>query len=169
MRRYGKNIVVLVAAVAVGSLFFLYTREDSLVAAPAGVRERLSPEAYEVMYRRGTERPFSSPLDKEYRKGTYVTVDTGLPVYRSEDKYDSGTGWPSFTKPIEGSVELREDFGVFGKRIEVVSADTGAHLGHVFDDGPPPTGKRWCMNGVALRFIPDEDAIPQPSNSSAGN
>ncbi len=153
----GRNIATfLVAFIAAVLVFFLYAREQAAPTPQPGVKERLSPEAYQVMYERRTERPFSSPLDKEYRKGTYVTADTGLPVYRSEDKYDSGTGWPSFTKPIEGSVRLREDVSIFGKRIEVVSRDTGAHLGHVFDDGPMPLGTRYCMNGVALQFIPDE-------------
>lgn len=147
----------LVAVLLAVSLAAFFTLRLAPSATPASdvVKQTLSPEAYNVMYRQGTEPPFSSPLDKEYRKGTYVTADTGLPVYRSEDKYDSRTGWPSFTKPIEGGVLLREDNSLFGNRIEVVSADTGAHLGHVFDDGPPPLGKRYCMNGVALRFVPD--------------
>ncbi len=122
----------------------------------AQVKNKLSPEAYNVMYQAGTERPFSSPLDFETRKGTYVSADTDLPLFRSEDKYDSGTGWPSFTKPISPeAVMLKEDHLLGTLRTEVLTSDTHAHLGHVFDDGPPPLGKRWCMNGVALRFIPD--------------
>ena len=123
----------------------------------ADTTQKISPEAHAVMFKKGTEAPFSSPLYTEPRQGTYVTADTGLPVYRSEHKYDSGTGWPSFTKPIEGNIELREDNSIFSRRTEVISKDTGAHLGHVFDDGPSEAGgKRYCMNGVALKFVPDE-------------
>ncbi|MEY4744190.1 MAG: hypothetical protein RL272_135, partial [Candidatus Parcubacteria bacterium] len=105
-----------------------------------------------------TEAPFSSPLDKETRPGTYVSADCGVPLFRSEQKYDSGTGWPSFWAPIEGaSLSLVEDDSIPSQpRTEVLESMCGGHLGHVFDDGPPPTGKRYCMNGAALRFIPDE-------------
>ncbi len=121
------------------------------------LKSQPTPDVYRVMHEGGTEAPFTSPLNTEKRKGTFVTADTKLPVYRSEDKFDSGTGWPSFTKPIEGSIELREDKSLFSVRTEVVSIDTGAHLGHVFDDGPSDLGgKRYCMNGAALLFIPDE-------------
>lgn len=131
---------------------------DNFPTATSDVRTALSTEAYRVMYEQSTEPAFSSPLYTEHRKGTYVTADTGLPVYRSEDKYDSGTGWPSFTKPIDGSVLLRDDNSLFARRTEVISKDTGAHLGHVFDDGPADKGgKRYCMNGVALRFVPDDE------------
>ena len=123
----------------------------------AQLKSTLSSDVYQVMFEGETEAPFSSPLNTEKRKGTFVTADTKLPIYRSEDKYDSGTGWPSFTKPIEGSTVLREDKSLSSVRLEVVSSDTGAHLGHVFDDGPSDRGgKRYCMNGVALLFIPDE-------------
>ena len=110
------------------------------------------------MYQSGTEAPFSSALNDEHRKGTFVSADSGLPLFRSENKFDSGTGWPSFTKPIsKESVILKGDDILGVSRTEVLSADTHAHLGHVFDDGPPPLGKRWCLNGVALRFISDEN------------
>ena len=136
---------------------FPHQSSKNIVATSTDVRSKLSREAYYVMYQAGTEAPFSSALNDEHRKGVFVSADTGLPLFRSEDKFDSGTGWPSFTKPIaQSAVVLKEDqlLGVF--RTEVLTADTHAHLGHVFDDGPAPLGKRWCMNGVALRFIPDD-------------
>ena len=158
--------MVLVALSVAGYYFYIFSHNQHM-NDNEDMRNKLSAEEYHVMYEKGTEKPFSSALNDEHRKGTYVTADTGLPVYRSEDKFDSGTGWPSFTKPIEENVELREDNSIFTKRIEVVSKDTGAHWGHVFDDlpatwprqagGPPPDGKRYCMNGVALRFVPDEE------------
>ena len=117
-------------------------------------RRRLSPAAYEVLRHADTERAGSSPLDKEKRPGTYVCAGCGNPVYSSKDKFDSGTGWPSFIRPLPGRVATRPDPGWFGTQTEVHCRRCGGHLGHVFDDGPPPTGKRYCMNGVAMRFVP---------------
>lgn len=115
----------------------------------------LSPIAYEVMVKRGTEPPFNNPYDKNYKSGIYVSAATGEPLFSSEDKYDSGTGWPSFTKPINpNSVKVIEEkgFGLSGD--EVIEAKTGLHLGHVFNDGPKDKGgKRYCMNSAALRFV----------------
>ena len=124
----------------------------------------LDPLEVEVTQRAGTERAFTGRYWNEHRKGTYVCVVGGLPLFRSEDKFDSGTGWPSFTKPIDEShVVLKTDRTHGMSRTEVLDARSGAHLGHVFDDGPAPTGKRFCMNSAALKFVPDGEALPPES------
>ncbi len=117
-------------------------------------RRLLTPDQFYVLRKHGTERPGSSPLDGEKRSGTFACAGCDLPLFRSNDKYDSRTGWPSFTRPIEGAVGTSEDRGWLGTRTEVHCRRCGGHLGHVFDDGPKPTGLRYCMNGVALKFAP---------------
>jgi peptide-methionine (R)-S-oxide reductase len=122
--------------------------------SPEEWRKILSPEQYAVLREENTERPRSSPLNNEHRSGIYACAGCALPVYSSKAKFESGTGWPSFTAPIAGAVRTKEDSGFFGSRTEVHCRRCGGHLGHVFDDGPPPTGLRYCMNGVAMNFIP---------------
>lgn len=122
------------------------------------LRERLTPLQYKVTQEEGTEPPFRNEYWDEKREGIYVDVISGEPLFSSRDKYDSGTGWPSFTRPLEpDNIVEREDSRLLMPRIEARSKHAGSHLGHVFPDGPPPTGLRYCMNSAALRFIPKED------------
>jgi methionine-R-sulfoxide reductase len=127
-------------------------------AADDELRRRLTPLQYEVTQREGTEPPFANEYWDEHRDGIYVDVVSGEPLFSSRDKYDSGTGWPSFTRPLrDEAVATRSDREMFVKRTEVRAAASDAHLGHVFPDGPAPTGQRYCMNSAALRFVPKED------------
>ncbi len=118
-------------------------------------KKLLTPEQFQVLRKHGTEYAFSSPLDKLYDPGTYHCAGCDLPVYLSDTKYDSGTGWPSFWAPIPDAIGTQEDRTLFLQlRTEVHCRRCGGHLGHVFDDGPKPTGLRYCMNGVAMKFVP---------------
>ncbi|TCT13467.1 peptide-methionine (R)-S-oxide reductase [Tepidamorphus gemmatus] len=141
------GLVMLALAVRPAAAFAV-TKSD------AEWRRVLTPEQYRVLRQAGTERAWSSPLGKERRAGTYHCAGCDQALFPSQTKYDSGTGWPSFYAPIAGAVRTKPDPGIFGTRTEVHCSRCGGHLGHVFDDGPPPTGKRYCMNGVAMLFRP---------------
>jgi peptide-methionine (R)-S-oxide reductase len=118
-------------------------------------RQRLDPAQFHVLRKHGTERPGTSPLNAEKRPGTFICAGCGKPLFASDTKFESGTGWPSFTQPLDGGVATTEDRSLFMTRTEVHCADCGGHLGHVFPDGPRPTGLRYCMNGVAMAFKPN--------------
>ncbi|MDQ3145207.1 MAG: peptide-methionine (R)-S-oxide reductase MsrB [Pseudomonadota bacterium] len=158
-----KRTFLASAAALVGGLAIGGCSKKSDAAAPETFevtkspdqwRAILTPAQYKVLRGEGTEPSRSSPLNAEKRPGTYVCAGCQLPVYSSETKFESGTGWPSFTAPIENAVRTKPDPGLFGTRTEVHCRRCGGHLGHVFDDGPPPTGQRWCMNGIAMEFVP---------------
>jgi peptide-methionine (R)-S-oxide reductase len=119
-------------------------------------QRRLTPEQYYVLRQHGTERAGTSPLEHETRAGIFHCAGCDLALYSSETKFDSGTGWPSFWAPLDNAIGTSEDKSLFFTRTEVHCRRCGGHLGHVFEDGPPPTGLRYCMNGVALKFVPGE-------------
>jgi len=125
-----------------------------ITCSDAEWRKRLTPEQYYILRQAGTERPFTSPLLKEKRKGTFVCAADDNPLFSSTTKYESGTGWPSFWKPLPGAIGTSTDYKLGYPRTEVHCAKCGGHLGHVFSDGPRPTGKRYCMNGDAMKFRP---------------
>lgn len=123
-------------------------------------RQLLSPEQYKVLFKEGTERPFSHELNGEKRAGTFICAACHLPLFESTTKYDSGSGWPSFYQPIEGNVETKSDFKLLMPRTEYHCVRCGGHQGHVFGDGPAPTGQRYCNNGTSLKFIPEGEPLP---------
>jgi peptide-methionine (R)-S-oxide reductase len=131
-----------------------YVMTETVVKTNAEWKKALTPEQYHILREKGTERAFSGKYDMHHEHGVYRCAACGLDLYRSEEKYDSGTGWPSFTAPIAASnVLTRPDNSFFSQRTEVLCPRCGGHLGHVFDDGPKPTGKRYCMNSAALQFV----------------
>ncbi|MEK6735488.1 MAG: peptide-methionine (R)-S-oxide reductase MsrB [Pseudomonadota bacterium] len=123
-------------------------------------RNLVSPEAYKVLFEEDTESPGSSELNHEHRDGTFICAACYLPLFESQYKYESGTGWPSFTQPIAGHMGTRQDYMLIILRTEYHCVRCGGHQGHVFKDGPPPRGERWCNNGLALKFVPRTDALP---------
>jgi peptide-methionine (R)-S-oxide reductase len=131
-------------------------RIDKIVRSDAEWKQLLTPEQYDVLRKEGTERPFSSPLDHEKRSGMYLCIACDLPLFPSKYKFDSGTGWPSFFDVLPGAVERKTDFKLILPRTEYHCARCGGHQGHVFNDGPKPTGLRYCNNGVALKFVPEK-------------
>ena len=127
-------------------------------------QELLDNNAYQVMFEDKTEPPTSSPLNQEKRKGTFICAACFLPLFESSAKFESGTGWPSFFQPIPGHMGKKRDFKLVLPRTEYHCIRCGGHQGHVFNDGPPPTGERWCNNGVALKFVPEGEELPPLRN-----
>lgn len=137
---------------------------DRLEKPKSEWREILPADAYRVLFEEATERARSSPLNAEKRTGSYICAACFLPLFSSEAKYESGTGWPSFLESLPGRVETKRDFKLLLPRTEYHCARCGGHQGHVFTDGPPPTGRRYCNNGVALRFVPEDEPLPELRN-----
>lgn len=139
------------------------TSSKKLDKPHAAWREVVPPERYAVLFEEATERPGASPLNHEKRTGTYLCAACNQPLFRSEAKFESGTGWPSFTAPLTDAVGTRRDFRLIWPRTEYHCGRCGGHQGHVFDDGPAPAGQRWCNNGLALTFVPEGEPLPPPA------
>jgi peptide-methionine (R)-S-oxide reductase len=162
MKQIDRRFFLGLAGSAAASSLVLFGRSGTAAPStgfavnhsPAEWRRLLGAQRYAVLREAATERPFTSPLLKEHRRGTFVCAGCGLPLFNSATKFESGTGWPSFWKVLPGAVVNRPDHSLMMERTEVLCRRCGGHLGHVFDDGPKPTGLRYCMNGLALNFRP---------------
>jgi peptide-methionine (R)-S-oxide reductase len=158
--QFSRRLFLSSAAMAAGvaavlpSQLLATPQRFEVTKTPQQWRRILSPQAYGVLREGKTERAFSSPLDRQKRRGTFVCAGCALPLFSSTTKFDSGTGWPSFYAPLRNAVRTKQEGIAFFRQTEVHCRRCGGHLGHVFDDGPKPTGKRYCMNGVALAFRP---------------
>jgi peptide-methionine (R)-S-oxide reductase len=162
MNRRDFSIAIACLAAMPALIIRLYAKEYGtpmkIEKTDAEWKKILTPEQYRVLREEGTERPWTSPLNDEKRNGTYLCAGCELPLFTSDMKFDSGTGWPSFYTSLEGALETRWDFKLILPRTEYHCARCGGHHGHVFKDGPPPTGLRYCNNGVALKFVPKKEA-----------
>ena len=159
-RRFFATLVGGVAVGVAASARLLAEGVTKLTKPLAEWRKLLSPAAYDVLFEEATERPRSSPLNDEKRPGTFICAACYLPLFDASTKYESGTGWPSFYAPIEGRLETKRDWKLVLPRTEYHCARCDGHQGHVFGDGPAPTGQRWCNNGIALMFVPEGGSAP---------
>lgn len=155
MRTTRRQILAATAALS-GSTTAMATETFEVTHTEEEWKERLTAEQFRVLREAGTERAGTSPLNDEKRNGTFICAACGLPLYSSETKFESGTGWPSFWKPLDNAIETSKDRFLFVVRTEVHCRRCGGHLGHVFEDGPKPTSLRYCMNGVAMQFEPTD-------------
>ncbi|MEZ0259445.1 MAG: peptide-methionine (R)-S-oxide reductase MsrB [Alphaproteobacteria bacterium] len=153
----GVAIIAVITALGAEKTLAHHGEIEELKMSDDEWKAKLDPQQYDVLRCEGTERPGSSPLLKEHRKGVFKCAGCGLDLFKSSTKFESGTGWPSFYQAIEGHVKTTTDYKIGVARTEYHCAKCGGHQGHVFDDGPNPTGLRYCNNGVALTFVPDED------------
>jgi peptide-methionine (R)-S-oxide reductase len=169
MQRRQFIATAITSALAIGVNRGVFAAKDS-ASSPGGIpalnktdeewKKLLNAQQYNVMFEEATERPWTSELNDEKREGTYLCAACYFPLFKSDTKFDSGTGWPSFYKPIKGNMGTKRDWKLIIPRTEYHCARCGSHQGHVFNDGPKPTGERWCNNGVALKFIPSAESLP---------